>query len=1003
MFSCLSAALAMTGCGTERQQPTAEAAAALEVRVSGPFDAEPYPTDFYPVPPGTFKLACGSHRCLAVHKLSSSSSTVLATRVDGTGALVDTPRIRLGVAELVLGVLARDDEFLVVTARDRPDPDVRYHRIRGSDGRVLEDPTPRLPAVPPAHMATTGASYLFLVPTAGSEREARLYDAELNPVGDPVILPSSLARSLTPGAGQYLVAGYGQALRISEATGAALDPAPIEFSRYNGSDSPLGVYKDGVYQLVWADQSAVYGSRIDAATGEPLDPDDTFNELSGVKVIRRLEHRLTGKFDVTIIGGDVVASWGEDLSEVHAQRIDLTTGLPIGSRPTLLAYIPQTLYNYPTLDFQTLGDSVSSSTTRPSCARARAPPMSASRRSARTGTWLSGAAPAMRRRSPRTAMATSWCSSGARPRTGRRRRSWRRASIRRPARTSTPPLAIGVGWTPTVSSDGSSYLVMWSSSDARGTSSHARQVRADGTLGAEKRWLVFDSGQTFKTQVTWSGSYYGVAWGSRHGRLDNDGDLVAPDPLPAGESAIRGFGVRWHREVSNSRPRVVADYALPPERRTFLYVGEAEASGRITPDVVAVRVRSRTGALLGGTLIAEKHATPFAASDGTRLAVISRDLDTGDCEGVFVDAESGLPVAGTEKVLVRGAADRAVSEFFFDGEAFCVVLYQGEDSGSSLRLRRFDRALDPVKGDVADGARVTFSASRGWDFGVASSGNARGLLAYSRSDVDRLGTAIRLSFLAADGSMPPEPPVSGAGGAGGSGGHGGAGGSGGAAGASGSGGAAGSGGAGAAGGGGAGAAGSGGTGAGEGGAGAAGGGGADAGEGGAGAGGGGGADAGEGGAGAAGGGGAGAAGGGGAGAAGGGGAGTAGGGGAGAAGGGGAGAAGGGGAGAAGGGGAGAGGGGTGTGGGIAGAGGDPAAGAGGGGGGEPGAGVSTASSGGGSGNSSDGCGCRTAGGEERAGGAALFALALAALAGRRRAQLRAMRSDLEAPLGPSP
>ncbi|AUX20502.1 uncharacterized protein SOCEGT47_009740 [Sorangium cellulosum] len=977
----------MTGCGTERQQPTGEAAAALEVRVSGPFDAEPYPTDFYPVPPGTFKLACGSQRCLAVHKLSSSSSAVLATRVDGTGALVDMPRIRLGVAELVLGVLARDDEFLVVTARDQPDPDVRYHRIRGSDGRVLEDPTPRLPAAPPTHMAAAGASYLFLVRTAGSEREARLYDAELNPVGDPVILPSSLARSLTPGEGQYLVAGYGQALRISEATGAALDPAPIEFSRYNGSDSPLGVYKDGVYQLVWADQSAVYGSRIDAATGEPLDPDDTFNELSGVKVIRRLEHRLTGKFDVTIIGGDVVASWGEDLSEVHAQRIDLTTGLPVGSRPTLLAYIPQTLYNYPTLDFQTLGDSVffvnNETFLRPGTrsaderiatfgqdrdvafrSRARYAPAVASNGN--------GYLVVFERRSPEDGQAPEILATRIDPATG--------------AYLDDPPLAIGVGWTPTVSSDGGSYLVMWSSSDARGTSSHARQVRADGTLGVEKRWLVFDSGQTFKTQVTWNGSYYGVAWGSRHGRLDNDGDLVAPDPLPAGESAIRGFGVRWHPEVSNSRPRVVADHALPPERRTFLYVGEAEASGRITPDVVAVRVRSRTGALLGSTLIAEKHATPFAASDGTRLAVISRDLDTGDWEGVFVDAESGLPVAGTEKVLVRGAADRAVSEFFFDGEAFCVVLYQGEDSGSSLRLRRFDGALDPVEGDVADGARVTFSASRGWDFGVASSGNARGLLAYSQSDIDRLGTAIRLSFFAADGSMPPEPPVSGAGGAGGSGGHGGAGGSGGAAGASGSGDAAGSGGAGAAGEGGAGAAGSGGTGAGEGGAGAAGGGGAGAagsggtgaGEGGAGAAGSGGAGAGEGGAGAAGSGGAGAAGGGGAGA-GGGGTGTGGG------------IAGAGGDPAAGTGGGIAGAGGdpaAGTGGGIAGAGGDPAAGTGGGGGGgEPGTGVSTASSGGGPGSSSDGCGCRTAGGEERAGGAALFALALAALAGRRRAQ----------------
>ncbi|WP_437278663.1 hypothetical protein WME90_46885 [Sorangium sp. So ce375] len=988
--------LATMGCGADRQEPTAQAASALEVRVSGPFDVEDYPTDFDLSHPGPFKFACGSQRCLAAYRFSTTGAYVLATRIDGTGAFVDTPRIRLGRGESVLKVVARADEFLVVTVRDHPDNSVHYYRIRGSDGRVLDDPTPRLPAVAPTLVAATDASYLFLTPSAGSESEVRLYDAELNPVGDPVIFPltPTLMDDLIPGEGQYLVVGYGNALRISEATGAALDPAPFVISRYSQGYSRLtrGVYKDGVYQLVWAVADVVQGSRIHAATGEVLDPDDTFNELTGAKLLRTLRNTVTtGVVDVTNLGGDVVASWGYDARKVDAIRVDLTTGLPInGTSPRTIAFeLAPAILHYPTFELHPLGESVflvnDDTFLRTGRVQAGYPTSFGPDRVVSFRTY------------PRMDPAVASNGNGSLVVFSRESRTLEygyeilatRIDPATGAYLDDPPLPIGIGYDPTVSSDGSSYLVLWRAPVAGGTRYRAREVRATGTLGVEKAGVAYDTGNSARAQVTWGGSYYGVAWNGYHARFDSDGDVVAPDPLPAGESRIRSLGVTW-----KSAPRVAADYALPPERRTFLYVGTVERD--LITSVAAVRVRSQTGSLLRSTVIAENHTAPIVASDGTRIAVISRDVGTGDWEGVFVDAESGLPVAGTEKVLVTAAADRTVSAFLFDGEAFCVVVRGPDEDGSgfSLRLRRFDRALDPIEGDAADGGRITFNNQGFSSAVVASTGNARGIVAYQTSDIDRLGTAIKLNLFTADGTMPPEPSSSGAGGAGGSGGHGDAGGSVGAAGASGAGGAAGGGGTGAAGGGEASAAGGGGAGAGGGNAGAGGGGGAGAGGGNAGAGG---DPAGTGGNAGAGGGNAGAGGdpaagtGGNAGAGGdpaGTGGGNAGAGGDPAAGTGG-GNAGAGGDPAAGTGGGNAGAGGdpaAGTGGGNAGAGGDPAAGTGGRGGGEPGTGVSTTSSGGGPGSSADGCGCRTAGGEERTGGATLFALALAALVRRRRA-----------------
>src|SRR6185503_5755528 len=93
--------------------------------------------------------------------------------------------------------------------------------------------------------------------------------ATFETIGAPVTLPGYAVA--TPGAGQYLLAWGGNALRISETTGMPLDAAPISYSRYSDPGFPLGAYKDGIYLLAWATPDKVFASRIRASDGATLD------------------------------------------------------------------------------------------------------------------------------------------------------------------------------------------------------------------------------------------------------------------------------------------------------------------------------------------------------------------------------------------------------------------------------------------------------------------------------------------------------------------------------------------------------------------------------------------------------------------------------------------------------------------------------------------------------------------------------------------------------------
>src|SRR5690606_38276984 len=193
----------------------------------------------------------GPARRLAVYEedLLDGTRHILATRLDATGTLLDTPRLYISEENGPLRrVFARGEEFLVI-ARESSDPlTYGYWRISATDGSVqrfqpaLVDPLPDL-------AASTGATWLMVTAVPGtSTSRAQVYASDFTPVGEPIPLPFSTSTiGLVPGEGQYLATQYGRAVRISEA-GELLDPEPIVYSAYK-KDLTRGAYHDGVYQL----------------------------------------------------------------------------------------------------------------------------------------------------------------------------------------------------------------------------------------------------------------------------------------------------------------------------------------------------------------------------------------------------------------------------------------------------------------------------------------------------------------------------------------------------------------------------------------------------------------------------------------------------------------------------------------------------------------------------------------------------------------------------------
>lgn len=760
LVTCALGLLTLSSCAERSERSVARmerAGLSAAPVVSGPFDIERYPQDWDERAPGEFELGCGTMRCLAVHLASGAGSHLVATRISIAGQILDAPRIVLGQNETVLGVVGRDDEFLVASTSGGG---VRYRHIRGSDGAILsDDPTPRLPASPPVQMVSTGTTVLILT-NDDAGVAAQVFDASLEPVAEPVILAgfSSLSTGGIPGDGQYLVASYGDAARIDETTGASLDSPPILFSRYNTGTGrrARGVYQDGVYQLAWAGGRGVYGARIDAATGEPLDPDDTFNETSGVKLLREVNANLTSEFDVDLVSDNVVVTYGYTSRTLEAIRVDVSTGLPVDTTAANLGLLAPAIVDYPTFSMHGLGERaflVNDAT------YLRTGTGYDDNRVVRFAEDRSIAKTSYPRYSPRLAsngstyLAVFERASTAYP-SNPREIVATRVDPATGAYLDDPPILVGIGEDAGVASDGTDYLVLslgWESGELR---YWTRKLLADGTLLPARAGRLEDSGSWLDIELTWNGTYYGAQFRSMAARFDADGEIVLPEAGGAYAPLLgSGFG--------DQRAAVVADTMPAADMRTFLYVGSGSS---IVSDVTGVRVRALTGAVLGSTTIAAGHWNPVATSDGTRALVVSQDRETNEWWGRFVDFVTGLPIEGSAKLL-PDLTDTSVARVFFDDGTFGVTALL-EGPPRSVHLFRYTQELERVAGDPAEGTPLTHFDGNLHDHSAALAANGRGAFAYGADDLDRLGLAVKLSFFSTDGSAPPEPPVGGEGGAG---------------------------------------------------------------------------------------------------------------------------------------------------------------------------------------------------------------------------------------------
>ncbi|HET9929149.1 MAG TPA: hypothetical protein VFQ35_00615, partial [Polyangiaceae bacterium] len=737
--------------------------------VGAAFDIESYPKTFNTSSPASVKFACGTSRCLGVHRMTlDSGAWVLATRVEAGGRVVDFPRIQVAQDAFPLRVLARKDEFLVITAPTETGDTgpLGYFLVRGSDGVVTPVTSQGLPSTRPVLGASTGESWV-LVWREGSGARGQVFDAQLVPRGPGAALEAATLGMMAdpiPGPGQYLFGAYGNAIRLDEASGNPLDATPIVVSSLFQPPRMAGVYSDGVYQLAFGTQT-IYQTRVEAATGKVLEPDDLFNQVLGPKLIATLPARATGDVDVDLVAGKVVVSEAMVSDRAGAVVVDPKTGLAAGNN-SIYAVLQNSPLGDPTHEKHVLGDSVFLLDTGNLLQiGSGTQPLSPSFPSAKLALGISG----IDRFGCRLAASkagylvvfargSSFAQQGSEivatridPTTG--------------AFLDDPPLVVGTGENPSVASDGQNYLVSWlSTADAR-THAHYRLVKADGSMTQDNSSQIFDSVQSFAPSLTFDGLYYGVSWGSRAARIDASGTFVAPAQTPS-DGVFYNTGLI--PTAGDPSARVAADTNQPPDHRTFLLAGETWVGASDSRNIGIVGIRSGTGAMISGGILAEKHRRPFSVSDGTRVLVLSQEEASGSWYGVFVDPVSVAAIPNTRKLMIENPTPTNPSVYVqalsFDGSSYYVVVSERLDSStlrSTTHLRRFDGSLARLAEESGPGISLDGQFQPTWYMDATTFGVDHGLFVFRTSDVARLGFAIKGVFFTADGTQPTTPSTGG--------------------------------------------------------------------------------------------------------------------------------------------------------------------------------------------------------------------------------------------------
>ncbi|MET0791200.1 MAG: hypothetical protein ABW061_06730 [Polyangiaceae bacterium] len=743
------------GCGEQPTEYVTQVHQRLAEKVSSPFDLERYPTDFNTAYPEKIVADCGTKRCVVAHHLSFSdgSGWALATRVDASGTVVDTPRIQVAAGQWPVRVIAREDEFLLITSSTASADVAPFHfyLLQGESGTVSAVPGQDLPTTIPVH-AAGGPNGWIMYSRHGqaSDMSAQVYDTAFRPLGTPVTFPASLADIQDPvvGPDQYLVGDYGTVIRMDAKTGAALDDPPILLSKYL-SGGMRGVFADDIYQLVWGSRYGVVGARLRASTGQILDPDDDFNQTPGPKTLRSHVSAASGNIDIDRLAGDVVVSFAMVDHSLQAMRVNPQTGMPDNPNPVTIQILQYNSGSASVHELHALNDivlvedslrylDIGQRQNAPNIARFPNPSLTLAvpaydRFSCRTAASSAGFLAVYAIGSSSYRQGSKIVATRINPDTG--------------AYLDDPPIAIGTGEYPAVASNGSDYFVAWLSTADGNTTAHWRVVQANGKLGTAQSAPLYTGVDDVAPAITFNGDYYLATFGSRAARFQPDGQLVFPStPLP-NNSAIYDTG--FYFTLGGASPQVAADTTPNADRKTFLLVGETGSD--TARSVSARRLRSQTGALLDTTTIAAGNRQPFTASDGTDLLVVSLEPTSGAWYGVFVDPVSGTPRADTKKVLLASVG--SVNAVFYDGTHYDIIANDNSTFPWHARLHRFDSTLTRVSDDDPAGTLLSADRQSLYDTDAAARGQ-RGLFVFQTSDVPRFGVDIKGVLFAADGSDP---------------------------------------------------------------------------------------------------------------------------------------------------------------------------------------------------------------------------------------------------------
>jgi hypothetical protein len=620
--------------------------------------------------------------------------------------------------------------------------------VNGSDGSV-RDVSQAIPYG--TFQIASDSGHWFMLFSSGSSYFSQILDTEFAAVGSWHELPfnTSAQPHVTPGGDQFLVHSAEGAVRVSNQDGTLFDQTVIEFSRYNHGET-RAVYRNGTYQLVWGKDKDLFGSRIRATDGVVLDPDDTFNQISGARLLcgncaQTVGYGQVVGWAIADAGDSALVTWAHtsasnDAFPLLGARIDVASGSRAEGSTSAPEFRLGTL-NWYAHDLHLAAgwgalltyDSVASVTYDSGQHHMTLNPKKAVAFGSETRNDVAVAYGGGQ-------FLTSWRVGNATYAT--------RVNASTGAYLDSPPIALGTGNPPVLGWTGTAFLV----ASLDGQNIQRRLILPNGQLGAQMSPIAIgvpssDVVTNSLLRLVHNGSYLLASWhrqstfsgsGIRALRLDSGAVPVDADPI------VLTSTVSWDYVL-------LADTFPPADRKTFLLAYQSD--GR----VFSRRLRSASGAVIEPVIDLGPGYDIYGASDGSSLLL---DYVKGSRQAAgFVDATAGTWL-NEPTTFDWWTVSLGTRQTWFDGASYVLLTQTAAEQG----IRRLDASLLPLEPAAPlRGLLAVQNQGAPYILAAASNGSGKSLLVDCEPDPVRLGIATKGRWLVNDG----EPGAGGEGGQGG--------------------------------------------------------------------------------------------------------------------------------------------------------------------------------------------------------------------------------------------